>query len=476
MGVVLSAPPSSPAPHGGGCFTVVVGFLGVALVLFALAFWGGSMIIGPRFYIGLVLLLSLILVFGLSMVWLFFSPLPANTLVVPPPDYVADVRQVLVLIASLSGLLLATGGMWDQVWHVRYDGFGDDFLWPPHFMIYSSIGLILCFAGVGLLLLARGCGSLRVRVRSEAPIAFLGLVSAFMVASTPSDAIWHQIYGLDITGWSLPHLLITVNFMLVMSSALALQLSLLGERSWKGWQGWNWSEVVALLPIVWASITLLQALTVEWEGITVIIQTPQSAFQRAFWSRPEWLYPVIVAMVALFIGNVVLHALRRVGAATLVGMLMVGYRLGVFAVVNQTDPDIHILLTAQFLVLPGMLALDFWYALRLSRVDLPGTQFLGNVFAGLIYLMCGLPLIAATMIYPRINAMTLPGMIVGTIVVALGAGWAGAHFGGWLAVLGQRSQTTVRSRPSVRRATYALLGVILACAVMYMVNAPPPMR
>lgn len=454
---------------------ILGGLVAIAALLLLVALWGGSIIVGPRLYTGLALLLGLFLAFALGFVWLFLSPLAEPPAAVAERPRAAEVRQLVAVLAMLSGLMLSIGGLWDQAWHVIYGDFGNDFLWPPHMLIYASLGMIALFAGAALLLLlARGRGGLRARLRREPLIAFLGLTSAYMVAAIPSDLIWHQIYGIDITAWSLPHVLIGVNFLMVMFATLALQVEQMPARVWQSWRSWRGGELLALVPLLWGTTILLQIFTAEWDNIRQIVVQPATAYERAFWSRPEWLYPVIVAAIALFIGNVALHTLRRPGAATLLALLTIGYRLSSLAILTAAVPNLHLMITPPLLLLPPMVALDLWYAARLPRAEQPSTLLGGNLLALAAYLVLGLPLIAATMVYPRVNGATLPGMLLFSLLVGLVTGWAGARFSGWLVALGQRTMAAPQPRAWVQRAALGALGLAIIAVALFMVTARPP--
>jgi hypothetical protein len=335
-------------------------------------------------------------------------------------------------------------------------------------LLYGSLLLIALFAFGGLLIMLRGGGDIRRRFRDEPLIGLLGLTSCYLVASIPSDQLWHAIYGTDITAWSLPHLLLIGGFVLVMLAAVALQLSPAPLAPWRGLRGIREHEVPALLLIVCVTVQLLQFGTTEWEGIT----TPSGV--GPFWERPEWLYPVVAVSIALFCGTFTLHALRLVGAASLVALLALGFRAGTLALLQADANQIGLGYAAQLIVLPPMLALDLWYAVRLRRSEAPETLVGGNLLAGVVFLAFGLPLISRMMVYPRINGATLPGMIVGVLLAALAAGWIGARLGAWLGAL---DRPATSSAPVSPLANWIAIGALVAVAVfatIYMLTASPP--
>jgi len=202
---------------------------GVALTLLvAVGYWGGAVKTGPLFVAGLVVLSIMILAFGLLTWWLYFSPMPPTRFTALPASIPA-VRQIVGVLVVISTMLVVVGAFWDEVWHRSY-GSGvvlNDFFWRPHQLIYGSMGLTSFFAVGGLLNALRGRGNIRQRFRAEPIIGLLALAAFYLSASGPSDLVWHQIYGLDITAWSLPHLFLTTGSVFVSLAAIALHLSLL---------------------------------------------------------------------------------------------------------------------------------------------------------------------------------------------------------------------------------------------------------
>jgi hypothetical protein len=179
----------------------------------------------------------------------------------------------------------------------------------------------------------------------------------------------------------------------------------------------------------------LQLTVSEWEGIRQIPQVMKDPFQQAFWNRPEWLYPVLIIAVAFFCGNIALSTVRCVGAASFVALFVVSFRIIALALTNAWAPELGMRFISHLLLLPPMVALDFWYAFRLRQAETSATLVGGNLVAGVIGLICGLPIIARALIYPRVNAVTLPSMIGIGLIVAVVAGGLGKQVGTWIVSL-----------------------------------------
>ncbi len=441
---------------------------GTLIVLVSLVHWGGTATPGPVFVLGVAVLTGLILAFGLLTWWLYLSPMPAQP--DRPAARSAEARQLTAALVVISGILFVIGGFWDELWHRLYGVVDiDDFFWPPHLLIYSSMGLMSLFAGSGLFLALRGSGNIRQRFRAEPLLGLLGLVSLYLAASAPSDLVWHAIYGLDITAWSLPHVLLGGGFTLVMLVAVALQLSLAPLHAWSRLRGLRGPEFLALVLIALGSLVLVQIGATEWDGITAI---GQGGANDAFWSRPEWLYPVVITAISIFISAFALHVLRRAGAASVVALLVLGVRLILLAVFNAGEVGMGFF--SHLLLLPPLIALDVWYALRLRRAEELGTLVVGSLAAAVAILAVGLPLVAAGRVYPRITGDTLPGMIGFGLATALVAGWAGARLGGWLGVLDRRAGAADHAGPRAIRVGIGALAAAILLVTVFIVTAQPP--
>ena len=111
---------------------------------------------------------------------------------------------------SLFGLLVAGEGFYSDVaWHIAL-GRDEDLFTAPHASILLGLVFVLGGAVLGTLTatLDRVPGALRVgelRVpRSLLPLWVLGIGA---VSGFPIDDVWHREYGVDVTMWSPPHML-----------------------------------------------------------------------------------------------------------------------------------------------------------------------------------------------------------------------------------------------------------------------------
>ncbi len=146
--------------------------------------------------------------------------------------------RVLVAIALLKlGNLF--GGIWDIQWHVAI---GRDSLWiPPHLLVLaafaSGLGLVIT-ALVHETRLARSGVHLEGTTRLGpiyAPPALFGVFLGFVGAllSGGFDELWHEIFGIDVTLWSPPHLAIMLCTMIVDYSLLMGLAASAARMGWK---------------------------------------------------------------------------------------------------------------------------------------------------------------------------------------------------------------------------------------------------
>ena len=82
--------------------------------------------------------------------------------------------------------------------------------------------------------------------------------------SAPSDQLWHLIYGLDITGWSVPHLFITSGSALVMLTTATLVGAQAPRAPWRGLGNPHIMEVLAMVMIAASTMAFTQAAATEW--------------------------------------------------------------------------------------------------------------------------------------------------------------------------------------------------------------------
>ena len=265
----------------------------------------------------------------LGLTWvLFLSPAPAL-----PANRPAFPRNLAIAIAALLSLAMLqsyTGGFWDASLHVQTGQVpaGADFLWPPHILLYSSFLIMLALgtiglAALGIRMLRVGVRDPRQWVRAVPQLGIAAVASIYVLSSIPGDALWHAIFGVDLTAWSPPHLLIAAMMFVVFFATINL-LAVANPPTQRGIGTQFW--MVALLGLLCAMIYLTAVIEWEFPGGT----SPVVA------ARPGWLYPTL-AGTAMMIGPMLA---RRImpwrWAATLTSVVAYLFRLYIVAWLSLT--------------------------------------------------------------------------------------------------------------------------------------------
>jgi hypothetical protein len=436
------------------------------LALIALLRWGGT----PRvdawvFVLGAVSVTATLA--GLAALGWFLMVRPVRgAMASSPPILTVTTRRGLALLLATSGLLIAVGGYWDEVWHRSYGlPFGADLFWRPHLLMYAGLLAVLGVATASAwLLVRRGSGGWRARFRSNPTLGWLVLLGGFLAYALPADPAWHALYGADITAWSLPHLVLLVTFSAIMLSAAAIHLSTLPRRHWHGPLRFRADAALAVVGLASALLLATQLLTMEWDGITRL----RLGSAHPFWQRPEWLLPVVVVAVAAFFGTFALRATRFVGAATLVGVVALALRAALVGAFDAPSMSVN----AYLLSLPPLLALDLAYAVGLARRASPPTALPAALAATAGLALGSLPLLAALYLYPRVTLETVPPMLAVGALSALWACWLGTRLGERFGPSVAATQVEVPGR--VPWPSYLVLTGAVGFMAWFIVTATPP--
>lgn len=260
---------------------------------------------------------------------------------------------------------------------------------------------------------------------------------------------------------------------LVMLLAMAILLSLVPRGPWRGLGGLRAYELLSIVLMAVGSMLVTVILTSEWEEVVVIGgRSPTGDISPAFWSRPEWLYPVVLVTLGIFVGSLAIHALRRAGAATLVMLTILAARCLLFTAFGVWSANLDMGFVTQLLMLPPAIALDIWYALGRQEAGRPSTLIVGSLLAGVVFLAVALAAIPQVMIYPRVNASMAPIMVLFGLAMALWSGWAGA--GAWFGLLDRSAEALVPMIPRTRWIGIGALAALAAFAVFFVATATPP--
>jgi len=266
------------------------------------------------------LIFSTVAIGGIGLVawWLYASPVSASAQTALPVSPRAS--RIFGILIALGAFLFSIGGYWDVSEHVVTGVVpgGDDFLWPPHLMIYAGFLLSFVVALAGLVTLARpnlaaGIRDPRLWVRRSPYVGATVLAAGYGMLSIPGDAIWHEIYGIDLTAWSPPH----VFLLLATASTVVCAIGLLLQSRPKGeTQAALSLFILLLLAVVLNEVYLIGV--IEWEIKTV---------SGLVLERPVWLYPVILGGLAFFVASLGRRLVPGPWTATTVAVFFFAWRI-----------------------------------------------------------------------------------------------------------------------------------------------------
>lgn len=370
--------------------------------------------------------------------WLYFSPLRARVsrAMAISPRLAAGLATLLGLWA----LLLVAGAFWDASMHIQTGRIpaGADFLWPPHLVIYGAFLMSFAVAMVAIGRVAQngwlaGDNDPRQWVRGNPYLGALALASLYSLLSIPGDALWHALYGVDLTAWSPPHLILG----LMSCTVIVCSLGLLAQARSK----FQHPERASAGMIVVLSLMLSVAYmigVIEWEL--------PGALDGLVAARPIWFYPLVGGAVSFFTLMLArrLTGWRWAASLTALGFYAVrGLVMAGLALTGNVVPHLPL----GFLL--GAVALDVLPAERISAGVWPLSAIAQAAAFTLGYGLLALPLLARRAGLPPIGGSDLLLAAASTLAAAILLGPA-AHV--VAARLLGRAEAPHRPQPAVRPA------------------------
>ena len=291
---------------------------------------------------------------ALSAWWLYLSPVKSTV----RSWRISPALGISMASAlGVSAALMVGGALWDASMHLLtglVPG-GQDFLWPPHLLIYSGFLLAFAVGAAGLVVLvssARGAGARDPRpwARAHPMIGAVVLASGYTLLAIPGDGLWHQLVGPDLTAWSPPHLAIAAATTAVVLCGVGLLLQAGHGRRPSAWLALG---LYALLGL--ALNTLYTVGVLEWEL--------PSGLARIIAERPGWAYPVVAGSVAFFVFSLARFSTGHRMAATATASSFLAFRFLVSTLLTSSG---NVAPVTPLWCLPTALAIDLvpWRLLR----------------------------------------------------------------------------------------------------------------
>ncbi len=272
-----------------------------------------------------------------SVWWFYLSPLRAGPAAARSAAAVSRpsprLAGWLAALLGLSAVEFVAGALWDASKHIQTGivPAGADFLWPPHLLIYGAFLISLIIAIIAVAIVAwpgwrAGERDPRRWIRRNPYLGLVALASLYSLLSIPGDALWHALYGIDLTAWSPPHLIIGFMMCAVTISAVGVLAQSEARPVQAPWGGYDLA-----IPVLLGLMLNVAAIVgyIEWEiwggDYPTLVRT-----------NPIWVYPMVAGALAAVIVVLARRLSRFPFAATLAALAFFGLRLAVMLGLNLT--------------------------------------------------------------------------------------------------------------------------------------------
>jgi hypothetical protein len=234
----------------------------------------------------------------------------------------------------------------------------------------------------------------------------------------------------------------------------------LPERQWQF--RLNGRDVLMMLVLVGPALAYLLIFTIQWYA------DPESVEDLShITSYPDWLLAVFITFLATVFGVTILHATRRLGSATLLGLLIVAVRFMLDTSLGSPRAGT----VPMGFILPMLMGLDVWYTISIRRTGKPPVFWTSAGATTLAFALVGLPVIAALIPYPPVTMATIPGLVIACAVTALGGIWLGQILGD----LGEYGQKAADAAARPWAATNLLYAAYALFLIFWIATAVPPL-
>lgn len=238
-----------------------------------------------------------------------------------PEDSSARFVRRMVLLNLVALVAAYMSGHWDAAMHAR--GEVEQFWYPPHYGIYFALGVAAGVSIAGFVSLLRAPGSLGTKVRRHPALATVAAANAIGFTGAPFDAWWHEVFGIDLSVWSPPHLHLLFGMVL---AALAGAVYFLDDAPVR-------AAIRPLHPLDRRTFAASMAVVIGLLLAAFLFFEYEAGLTNAeLLSRPPWTYPILWTAFAVFAVVLPTALLRFRGASTLVAALYVVARLLVLGV------------------------------------------------------------------------------------------------------------------------------------------------
>ncbi len=282
----------------------------------------------PPFWQAVLFSGGAVLFVGVTAWWLFGTRVRGAAVDPQPPS--PRLAMGLGILFGITALQLVVGGLWDASQHLTTGEIpgGSDFLWPSHIVIYSSfllslIGALAALAVVIVPAWRAGIRDPRRWARRSPQLAAVALASIYQLMAIPGDALWHELFGIDLTAWSPPHLSLAIMGAVVLLSAATM---IVRARPAMARPVTADALVVILMALMLNVIYMVGVL--EWE-----LPGARSPLVAA---RPIWSYPLVAGVLGFLVLILARELVRRRWVATATAAVFFTVRGGISAALGLT--------------------------------------------------------------------------------------------------------------------------------------------
>lgn len=194
-------------------------------------------------------------------------------------------------------LLKGIGASWDVAWHFRTLR---ETISPPH-MVNTLGGVLVAYA--------LWWEWKHRSAKTSGPFLVVLSGMALFLFAIPFDTLWHELFGLDLTTWSVAHLMLFYGTTIAAFGVLLL----VRTRETKTWESRILLAIFVIFfagamyfPMTYNEYTTVAAITVQTAPETMdpaIVEFARSVDDMVFHGTPRWLYPVYAIGIAAFLGT-----------------------------------------------------------------------------------------------------------------------------------------------------------------------------
>lgn len=227
--------------------------------------------------------------------------------------------NLLLYLATIAAISMPFGAYWDVSFHSESGR--ESFFQAPHLLIYG--GILICMLVIAVSLGKKEKGiSWKQYLQKDRAIMVALIAMLLQLSSGPFDEIWHNVYGLDVSVWSPPHVILIFG-----GVAVCICLSMLAVKTEN------------IITNIFRGLTLAGALLI------VEVFLAEFEFPIPSWhisqSRPYWAYITILTLYGLIMIMIAKIRINWKWSATLTMFLFLTLRLSMYPFLDVVGRSIQ---------------------------------------------------------------------------------------------------------------------------------------